>query len=81
MNAWTHLQSVQFDHEREPKMWQVRLTTASPTPVELARIQMSRVKVEAVLVSVVAGLLIVNVRRAAAKAGTTEQASDKKRRA
>jgi hypothetical protein len=66
-NAWTHLQSVQFDYEREPKMRQVTLTTASPTPGELARIGMSGVEVECVTVSVVTGLLTVKMKRTPAK--------------
>ena len=66
-NAWTHLQAVQFDYEREPKMRQVRLTTSSPKPGELARIAMSGVEVECVVVSVVSGLLTVKVKRTQAK--------------
>lgn len=78
-NAWTHLQAVQFDYEREPKMRRVRLTTASPTPGELARIAISGVEVEVVIVSVVPGLLTVKVKRTPAKAG--HDAVRKKRRA
>jgi hypothetical protein len=66
-NAWSHLQSVQFDHERGPKMRQVRLTTPSPTPGVLARIGISGVEVECLIVSVVAGLLTVNLKRTPAK--------------
>ena len=77
-NAWTHLQSVQFDYEREPKMRRVRLATASPTPGELARIGMSGVEVECVIVSVVPGLLTVKVKRSPAKAELV--AASKKRR-
>jgi hypothetical protein len=67
-NAWTHLQAVQFDYEREPKMRQVRLTTPSPTPGGVARIGVSGVEIEAVIMSVVPGLLRVKVKRATAKA-------------
>jgi hypothetical protein len=78
-NAWTHLQSVQFDHEREPKMRQVRLTTASPTPGEVARIGISGVEVECVIVSVVPGLLTVKVKRTAVKVTSPEGKQKRKR--
>src|SRR4051812_23410274 len=74
-NPWTHLQSVQFDHEREPKMRQVRLTTQSPRAGELARIGVSGVEVEAVIMSVVAG----KVKRAAAKMDSSEREQKRKR--
>jgi len=80
-NAWTHLQNVQFDHEREPKMRQVRLTTPSPVPGELARIQVSGVEVEAVIISVVPGLLTVKVKRTPAKAASEPGEPKRKRRA
>ena len=61
-NAGTHLQSVQFDYEREPKMRQVRLCSATPVAGEFARIAMSGVEIE-VIVSAVPGLLTVKVKR------------------
>ena len=66
---------MQFDYEREPQMRQVRLTTASPVASELARIGVSGVEVEAVILSVVPGLLTVKVKRTAAKAdpGSSQQ--------
>jgi hypothetical protein len=71
---------VQFDHEREPKMRQVRLTTPSPTPGELARIGMSGVEVEVVIVSVQPGLLAVKVKRTPAKVNSTECEQKQRRR-
>jgi hypothetical protein len=53
-NAGSHLQSVQFDHEPEPKMRRVRLTTL-PTPGELAPDWDVGGEVEPVIVSVVPG--------------------------
>ena len=61
-NAWTHLQSVQFAYEREPKMRQVRLATGSPMSGEPVRIGVSGVEVECMIVSVAAGLLTVKVK-------------------
>ena len=77
-NAWTHLQAVHFDYERQPKMRRVRLAAASPAVGELARIGMSGVEVECVIVSVAAGLLTVKVKRSPAKA--ERAATSKKRR-
>ena len=79
-NAWTYLQNVQFDYEREPKMRQVRLTTTSPTPGELAGVGMSGVEVECVIVAVHPGLLTVKVKRTPAKANSTEREQMQKRR-
>jgi hypothetical protein len=42
-NAWTHLQAVQFDHEREPKMRQVRRCSDSLAAGELVRVGVSGV--------------------------------------
>lgn len=77
-NAWTHLRTVRFDYEREPKMRRVRLCSATPVPGELARIGMSGVEVEVVIVAVVPGLLAVKVKRTPAK--VTSQAEQKRKR-
>ena len=45
--VWTHLQAVQFDHEREPKMRQVRKCSGSLAAGELVRVGVSGVEVEA----------------------------------
>ena len=79
-NAWTHLQSVQFDHEREPKMRQVRTGSGSLAAGELVRVAVSRVEVEAVVVSNAPGLLTVRVKPTPAKAAA-QPAQKKKREA
>jgi hypothetical protein len=77
-NAWTHLQAVQFDHERQPKMRQVRQCSGSLAAGEVVRVGVSGVEVEAVVVSNAPGLLTVRVRPTTAKSGRPEP---KKRRA
>src|SRR6476661_5392738 len=62
-----HLQALQFECERESKMRQVRLCGPSPVAGEPARMAMSGVEVEVVIVAVVPGLLTVKVKRTAAK--------------
>ena len=61
-------------------MRHVQLTASSPAPGEPARIGMSGVEVEAVIVSVVAGLLAVKVTRTQAKAVSPTTDSKRKRR-
>src|SRR3954471_16334096 len=73
-NARTHLQNVQFDYEKTPKMRQVRLSSATPVPGEPARIAMSGVEVEVVIISAVPGLLTVKVKRTPAKVTSPPQA-------
>jgi len=75
------LQSVQFDYEKTPKMRQVRLCGATPVPGEPARIAMSGVEIEVVIVSVVPGLLTVKVKRSPAKITSQEGERKRKRRA
>jgi hypothetical protein len=79
-NAWTHLQAVQFDHEREPKMRHVRQCSPLLAAGELVRIGISGVEVEAVIVSNAPGLLTVKVKRTPAKV-EPKQKSTRKRRA
>lgn len=67
-NAWTHLQSVQFDYEKAPKPRQVRLCGPSIVVGEPVRIGVSGVEVEAVVVGVEGGVLVVKIRRTPAKA-------------
>ena len=80
-NAWTHMQAVQFDYEREPKMRHVRLCRATPVAGDVVRIGVSGVEVECVIVSVVAGLMTVNVKRTPAKASSAPRKPKAKRRA
>ena len=58
-NAWTHLQAVQFDHERAPKIRQVRQCAALLAAGELVRVGVSGVDVEAMVVSNAPGLITV----------------------
>jgi hypothetical protein len=78
-NPWTHLQAVQFDYEKAPKMRQVRLCGPSPVAGEPARIAVSGVEVDVVIVSVVPGLLTVTVKRTPAKAADTGKQTQKRR--
>ena len=77
-NAWTHLQAVQFDHERAPKMRQVRQCSPSLAAGELVRVGVSGVEVEAVVVSNAPGLLTVKVRRTPAKAEPKQKGARKR---
>jgi len=72
---------VQFDYEKTPKMRQVRLCGATAVPGEPARIAMSGVEVEVVIVSVVPGLLTAKVKRTPAKVSSPGMERNKKRRA
>jgi hypothetical protein len=78
-NAWMHLQAVQFDHEREPKMRQVRQCSGSLVAGELVRVGVSGVEVEAVVVSNAPGLLTVKVKRTLAKAEPSQKDTKKRR--
>src|SRR5688572_27224589 len=49
-NAWTHLQAVQFDYERAPKMRQVRQCSPLLAAGELVRVGISGVEVDATTV-------------------------------
>jgi hypothetical protein len=62
---------VRFDHEREPKMRQVRQCSGSLIAGELVRVGVSGVEVEALVVSNATGLLTVKVKRTPAKAERT----------
>lgn len=79
-NAWTHLQNVQFDYEKTPKMRQVRLCGPSPVAGEPARIAMSGVEVEVVIVSVEPGLMSAKVKRTSAKITPSQPGQKRKQR-
>jgi hypothetical protein len=66
-NAWTTLHAVRFDYEREPKPRQVRLSGPSIVVGEPVRVGLSGVEIEAIIVSVDQGELVVKVRRTPAK--------------
>ena len=72
-NARTHVQHVQFDYEKIPKIRQVRLCGPSPVAGEPARVAMSGARWTVVIVLVVPGLLTVKVKRTAAKVTQEER--------
>jgi hypothetical protein len=78
-NASTHLQAVQFDHEREPKMREVRQCSLSLAAGELVRVGVSGVEVEALVVANAPGLL--TRREADTPEGGTDEQGMRKRRA
>ena len=80
-NAWTHLQAVQFDHERQPRMRQVRLCGGSLATGDVVRIGVSGVEIEAVVVFNAPGLLTVRVKPTQAKAKAARSERKRKRRA
>ena len=79
-NAWTHLQSVQFDYEKEPKPRQVRLSGPSIVVGEPVRVGVSGVEVEAVIAGVEGGVLTVKVRRTPAKVAAPSVAEPRNRK-
>ena len=70
---------MQFDHERAPKMRQVRQCSRLLAAGELVRVGISGVEVEAVVVSNAPGLLTVKVKRTPAKAEPKEKSTRKRR--